>query len=88
MLTNEQMFAPDTIPLHLFINLFNRTDLLCLQTSFFYRRYSQGMIVGISHPFIPHTLGYDIQGHVKVHYDNGCKSPWRSTEQIPNANWH
>lgn len=44
--------------------------------------------VGISHLFLPHTLGYDTQGYVKVHRDNRCKSPLKRTDQIPNGNWH
>lgn len=44
--------------------------------------------VGISHLFLPHTLGYDTQGYVKVHRDNRCKSPLKRTDQTPNGNWH
>lgn len=44
--------------------------------------------IGISYLFLPHTLGYDIEGYVKVHCGNRCKRPLKSIEQIPNANWH
>lgn len=46
------------------------------------------VIVGISHLFLPHTLGYDTQDYVKVHCDKRRKSPLKRTDQIPNGNWH
>lgn len=59
---NRQMSVLDKIPLNLLINVFNRTGMLIN-----YDRWNFNL-------FLPHKLGYDIQGYVKVHCDNGCKT--------------
>lgn len=56
----RQMSVLDKIPLHLLINVFNRTGIFIS-----YDHWNFNL-------FLPDTLGYDIQSYVKVHYDNRC----------------